>query len=95
MSINNPYETAGTRGLSLDVNVSTLPCFTLWKNTGDLADGYVTGLEPATDFPNPRPTEREAGRLLVLEPGESRMFQLALAVHDGANEVAAVKASIR
>ena len=38
-----------------------LPCFTLWKNTAAEADGYVTGLEPGTNFPNLRSFERFVG----------------------------------
>ena len=54
---------AGDRGFSLDVDVTELPHFTLWKNTGAHEDGYVTGLEPGTSYPNPRPVERDAGRV--------------------------------
>lgn len=85
---------AGDRGLSLDVNVAELPHFSLWKNTCALEDGYVTGLEPSTSLPNPRPVERDAGRVLVLAPGESRSFHLSLGVHLGAEEVAAVESAI-
>ena len=40
------------RALILRFNKNELPAFTQWKNTASLADGYVTGLEPATDYPN-------------------------------------------
>ncbi|MEY3459283.1 MAG: hypothetical protein RL215_2440 [Planctomycetota bacterium] len=59
-------------------HTSTLPWFTLWKNTGAQADGYVTGLEPGTTFPNPRSIEREAGRLPVLPPGGSTQYKLRI-----------------
>lgn len=48
----------------------SLPCFTLWRNTPDEAAGYVVGLEPATNFPNPRPFEKRHGRVVTLAPGE-------------------------
>ncbi len=44
----------GRRGVCLYWNVKQLPCFTLWKNETAEQDGYVTGLEPGTNFPNPR-----------------------------------------
>jgi hypothetical protein len=43
-----------------------LPCFTLWKNTAGRRDGYVTGLEPATNYPNPRPFEKARNRVVTL-----------------------------
>ena len=55
----------------LSYSVNRLPAFTLWKNTASEADGYVTGLEPATDYPNPRQFEREQGRVISLQPGHS------------------------
>jgi hypothetical protein len=62
----------------LSWQADTLPCFTLWKNQGGLADGYVTGLEPGTNYPNPRSVEEAAGRVVPLAPGGSVRFSLAL-----------------
>src|SRR5262249_35554294 len=42
---------AGDRGLAVRWSVRELPCFTIWKNTAATEDGYVTGLEPGTNFP--------------------------------------------
>jgi len=55
-----------------------LPCFTLWKNQGGLTDGYVTGFEPGTNYPNSRSVEEAAGRVVPLAPGGSVRFSLAL-----------------
>jgi Domain of unknown function (DUF4432) len=41
----------GDSGIAISYNVDALPCFTLWKNTDTLKEGYVTGLEPGTGFP--------------------------------------------
>ena len=57
-------------------DTSTLPWFVLWKNTQAAADGYVTGLEPGSSFPNPRMTERKGGRVLVLGSGDTVTFRL-------------------
>ncbi len=65
---------------------ATLPCFTLWKNPTGRMDGYVVGLEPATNFPNPRSFEEEQGRVVRLEPRERRTFtcQIDLLVGESA-----------
>lgn len=72
---------AGTLGVSVHFNLKQLPCFTLWKNTASLRDGYVTGLEPGTNFPNPRSYEKSQGRVEILQPGESREFEVRLEFH--------------
>ena len=56
----------------------TLPFFTLWKNQGGSADGYVAGIEPGTNFPNPRSFEESKGRVVPLSPQESVSFDLAI-----------------
>ena len=71
-----------------------LPCFTLWKNTGALADGYVTGLEPGTGYPNPRQVERAAGRVPQLAPGETRSFAMNFAIHADQAQVALAGSAI-
>ncbi|MFM7208004.1 MAG: aldose 1-epimerase family protein [Planctomycetaceae bacterium] len=64
--------------VSLSWTADTLPCFSLWKNQGGLADGYVTGLEPGTNYPNPRSFEESQGRVVSLAPGEAVRFDLAI-----------------
>ncbi len=82
------------RGLALRYNRNELPCFTQWKNTAAHADGYVTGLEPGTNFPNPKPFERSHGRVPVLKPGESRSATVSFEVLDSAESVAAARSEI-
>ena len=53
---------SGDKAVCLRWNVSSLPCFTVWKNSLPLEEGYVTGLEPATGYPNFKAFERERGR---------------------------------
>lgn len=86
---------ASDRGFSLTFSTQQLPCFTVWKNTQAEAAGYVTGLEPATNFPNLRTFEREQGRVISLQPGESREFSLELAIHDSVDAVATAEEQIR
>jgi hypothetical protein len=81
---------AGDRGISLEYGIRALPCFTVWKCTQLEPDGYVTGLEPATNFPNFKSFERSRGRVVTLAPGQTHATQLALCVHASPAEVAAV-----
>jgi len=86
---------AGQRGLSLAWPVEQLPYFVLWKNTVAEADGYVTGLEPATNLPNVRTFEGAEGRVVKLAPGETTRFSIELRVAATAAEVAAEREAIR
>ncbi len=74
---------------------SRLSCFTLWKNTAGLRDGYVTGLEPATNFPHPRPFEEHRGRVVSLDPGGDYLVETTLEVLDTNEAIAAVDAEIQ
>ncbi len=82
------------RGVSLHFNTKQLPCFTLWKNTAAVVDGYVTGLEPGTNYPNPRSHEDEHGRVVEVEPGGSTQFDLSLEYHPDAESVTAARDAI-
>jgi hypothetical protein len=77
----------GTQGVSLVYDVRELPCFSLWKNTTSVADGCVTGLEPATNYPNPRSFEGKQGRTVKLAAGAKTSFGLVLDIHATAGEV--------
>ena len=78
---------AGDAAISLRFPLTELPCFTLWKNTIAEADGYVTGLEPGTNFPNLRSFERIHGRLLTLAPGATRRMSFEMAILVGQAQV--------
>ncbi|MCY2943599.1 MAG: aldose 1-epimerase family protein [Planctomycetota bacterium] len=70
------HNAAGNLGVTIDWMAAELPFVTLWKNTAAEADGYVTGIEPGTNFPRPRKKEREKGRVPSLAPGAMRSFTL-------------------
>lgn len=93
---------AGDLAVSLRFSVKELPYFTLWKNTNSEVDGYVTGLEPGTNFPNNRRIERKFGRVPKLAPGESHRASIDFAIHHGiesvqgvAKEIAAIQGQIK
>ena len=72
---------SGSKGVSVHFNILQLPCFTLWKNTDSINNGYVAGLEPGINFPNPRSFEQARGRIASLQPDESREFELRIEFH--------------
>lgn len=86
---------AGDKGVALRFNIRELPCFTLWKCTQGLREGYVTGLEPGVNFPNTREFEQARGRVPRIEPGGRREFHVSLSVLSGLGEVSAVEAEIQ
>ena len=71
-----------------------MPAFTLWKNTDTDKQGYVTGLEPGSNYPYPLPVERAAGRLKTLEPGTEARFRIRFDLLAGTSAVAACAARI-
>jgi len=84
----------GSQGASVKFNKRQLPCFTIWKNRQAAIDGYVTGLEPATNYPNPRTFEKEKGRVVALAPGESRRSEITIEAYPDAGAVAAAQRAV-
>ena len=82
--LQNP---TGDVAVQLRFNGRDLPCLTQWRNTQALADGYVTGLEPATNFPNPRSFEVRHDRIVTLPPAESWETTLGVSVLTSTAEV--------
>ncbi len=76
-----------TAAAEISFDTSTLPCFTLWKNPTGMSDGYVAGLEPATNYPNPRAFETEQGRVIELPPRAKVVLKSRVSFWVGANRV--------
>lgn len=83
---------AGDKAVVLRFNRHDLPYFAQWKNTAAMGDGYVTGLEPATGFPNPKPFERQEDRVIKLGAGNIYRATLTVGVLDSAGAVASIEA---
>jgi Domain of unknown function (DUF4432) len=77
----------GDKAAVLEFNPEHLPCFSLWKNPAGLRDGYVTGLEPGTNFPNPRSFEGQHGRVLKLAAGQTASLVVSLQLLDNASAI--------
>jgi hypothetical protein len=88
------YNHKREKAIVLRFSRQQLPCFTVWKNTAALEDGYVTGLEPATNFPNFRAFEREQGRVVTLPAAGKWETTWSIEVHDSAAAVSGVLAEI-
>jgi hypothetical protein len=85
----------GGSGVLMRFDTHGLPYMSLWKNEVTAKAGYVTGLEPGTGFPNPRPVERAAGRVPKLQGGESYRIHLAIAALTSKAEVAQATSAIQ
>jgi galactose mutarotase-like enzyme len=83
------------KAVAVEFRPEELPCFTLWKNPRARADGYVIGLEPGTNFPNPRCVEQSQGRVVPLAAGETRRFRVALEGLVNAQAITQAESAIR
>lgn len=71
------------KGISMKFSIQQLPFITLWKNTNSEGEGYVTGLEPGTSFPNNRRIERKFGRVPKLDSGQSHHAEIDFTILKG------------
>lgn len=85
----------GDNAVVLRFSTAQMPAFTLWKCTRGLKEGYVTGLEPATNYPNPKPFEKQRGRVVPVPVGGSYVAEVALEVLDSSDAIGAVEAEVR
>lgn len=81
---------ARDKAVSMTFDVQELPFVTLWKNTNAVSEGYVTGLEPGTGFPNNRRIERKFGRVPKLSPGGTFGAKIDVTIHTTQGEVAEI-----
>jgi Domain of unknown function (DUF4432) len=86
---------ADDEAIGLRFNRRSLPYFTVWRNTPAEIDGYVMGLEPATNFPNPHSFEKRQGRVVTLKPGETWCGDVAVVWHTDAESIRREAAAIR
>jgi galactose mutarotase-like enzyme len=86
---------SGKQGMVMTFKPSQLKGLSLWKNTTALEDGYVSGIEPGTSYPNNRSIERKNGNVPVLKPGESQQFDLSFEILDSAERIGEIKNQIK
>lgn len=85
----------GDKGASIEFDTHQLPLLTMWKNTDTLKQGYVTGIEPGTNYAYPVTIEKEQGRVRQLQPGQSTTFELAYTLLSSASAVNATEQRIK
>lgn len=68
-------------GLQVSFSKKQMPWLINWQHWG--RNEYVTALEPATNPPIGQAAAREEGTLIMLEPGESRSYDIGLDVLKG------------
>jgi hypothetical protein len=73
-------------------NRNQLPRHFIWRMLGQ--GTYVVGIEPCTNRTSGRLPAREAGELIVLQPGESRAYDLELGALDGNDAIDAFAARV-
>ncbi|EFE93769.1 hypothetical protein HMPREF0758_4653 [Serratia odorifera DSM 4582] len=85
----------GDRGVAIGFDTRQLPLLTLWKNTDTERQGYVTGIEPGTNYAYPVKIEREQGRIKQLQPGQSADFELSYTLLKNAEQVQAYQQKVK
>lgn len=90
--LKNAHSTAG---VAIRYNVKELPCYTVWKNTTAVEDGYVTGLEPGTNYPNPRSHEGEQGRFIRIAGNQKTSLNLGMDFLNSEGSVRAAEADVK
>lgn len=85
----------GDKGASIEFDTRQLPLLTMWKNTDTLKQGYVTGIEPGTNYAYPVTIEKEQGRVKQLQPGQSTEFTLTYTLLKDAGAVQKVEQRVR
>ncbi|WP_020528689.1 aldose 1-epimerase family protein [Flexithrix dorotheae] len=72
------YNSKLNLAVALKFNKAQLPWLTNWQHWGK--GEYVTGLEPGTNPPIGQAKARKDGSLIFLKPGESKVYEIELAL---------------
>lgn len=74
-------------------NINQMPFHFVWRMLGQ--GTYVVGIEPSTNRTGGRLDARERGELIILEPGDKRIYDLELGALSGEDEIASFLESVR
>ena len=69
--------------LALRFNKEQMPCLTNWQHWG--RGEYITGLEPGTNPPTGQAQARKEKKLIHLEPGQTRVYDLEFEILENEN----------
>lgn len=74
-------------------DIRQLPAHFVWRMMGE--GTYVAGIEPCTNRPAGRMDARERGELIILQPGESRSYDLELGALTTTEEIDGFEERVR
>jgi hypothetical protein len=86
---------AGSLAAKVSFRADTLPYTILWKRCAALADGYVAGMNPCSDLPNPRRQERQEGRVGRVAAGTEVRFSHRIELFEGSEAVRRVEREVQ
>jgi len=86
---------AADLAVRVSFRTDTLPYTILWKRCAAEADGYVVGLNPCSDLPNPRRQERREGRVGRIAAGAEVQFVERIELLAGAEAVQGAQRELR
>lgn len=90
-AIFNPQLAAEGRAVYLLYNLKQMPVCLEWRMMGE--GQYAVGIEPSTNSFG-RNQVRSSGQMIVLEPGEKRVYDLEVGVLDTAKDMQAFRARV-
>jgi len=88
VAIVNPRLGDGGQALYVVYNRQQMPNYIEWRMMGE--GQYAVGIEPCTNGFG-RDEVRRAGEMIVLQPGEARLYDLEIGVLDGPAQIAAFR----
>lgn len=91
--VNPSFNNGEGLGVHLRWKKAQLPYFTEWKQIGE--GTYTVGMEPGNCYPLGRRTEREEGRLQILQPGEEHHIELKISVLENNEQIEALRTKLQ
>lgn len=88
VAIINPQLGHDGQALYVSYDPLAMPHYIEWRMMGE--GQYAVGIEPCTNGFG-REAVRQAGELIVLEPGESRVYDIEVGILDGADQIASFR----
>lgn len=91
--INDEIDDGNGMAFSVEFDKRVMPCLFEWQSFR--SGSYAFGIEPSTNHVMGKPYAREHGELTFLDPGESRTYETAFGVSEGAAQIDSIRTKIR
>jgi hypothetical protein len=92
VAIVNPRLGNGGQGLYVRYDSRTMPRYIEWRMMGE--GQYAVGIEPCTNTFG-REEVRRLGELIVLQPGDRRVYEIEVGILDGAEQIASFRNEVQ